>query len=131
MKINHIGYLVTDLQKAVDGFEKLGYEKASEVIHDTLRLVDICFMNMDGYNIELVAPYDKASVVAGLAKKYKNMPYHICYEAEEFMKSLEYLEANGYTRIDEPLEAPAFGGRRVCFFINAKTGMIEILEGGS
>ncbi len=129
MKINHIGYLVSNLQKAIDEFEKLGYEKISEIIHDTIRLVDICFMSMDGYNVELVSPYDKASVVAGLAKKYKNMPYHICYESEEFMRSLKYLEANGYTRIDEPLEAPAFGGRRVCFLLSAKAGMIEILEG--
>ncbi len=128
MKVNHIGYLVANLQKAVDEFEKLGYKAISEVTHDTLRLTDICFMQMDGYIVELVSPYDESSVVSGLLKKYKNMPYHICYESDDFDRELEFLETNGYTRMGDSLAAPALGGRRVCFLMNAKAGMIEILE---
>ena len=128
MKINHIGYLVSNLKKAMHEFQKLGYKTASVITHDTNRLVDICFMQMDGYLIELVSPYDKDSVVAGLLKKYKNMPYHICYETDDFSGVLEYLEANGYTRMGDPAYAPAFDERKVCFLVNAKAGMIEILD---
>ncbi len=129
MKINHIGYLTSDLQKAVQEFQKIGYQQISEITHDELRLTDICFMQMDGYTIELVAPYDKNSVVAGLLKRYKNTPYHICYESVQFHKDLEDLEANGYTRMGDPAPAPAFDGRNVCFLMNIKAGMIEVLDG--
>lgn len=129
MKIDHIGYLTSDLHRAVQEFQKLGYTQISEITHDTIRLADICFLQMDGYTIELISPYDQDSVVAGLLKRYKNMPYHICYESGQFQKDLAYLEANGYTRMGNPAPAPAFDGRNVCFLMSAKTGMIEILDG--
>ncbi len=129
MKIDHIGYLVGDLDKAVKTFKLLGYKETSGVTHDTIRLVDICFMQMDQYTIELISPYDKNSVTAGMLKKYKNMPYHICYEAEDFEAELRELEENGFVKIDEPCPAPAIGGRRVCFLAGAGIGMIEVLDG--
>lgn len=128
MKINHIGYLVKNMEKAVTKFEQLGYQTVSGVTHDTLRLVDICFMQMDQYTVELVSPYDKNSVVAGMMKKYKNMPYHICYEVNDFAAELRYLETNGFARIGQPCPAPVIGGRKVCFLMGVGIGMIEILE---
>lgn len=128
MKINHIGYLVGNMEKAVRKFETLGYQMISGITHDTMRFADICFMQMEQYIIELVSPYDKRSVVAGMMKKYKNMPYHICYEADNFTEELKYLEANGFTRIDQPRPAPAIEGRKVCFLLGTGIGMIEILE---
>ncbi len=102
----------------------------SEITHDTMRLVDICFMQLDGYTIELVSPYDSDSVVYSMVKKYRNMPYHICYEADDFWEGIKHLELNGFTRMDEPCPAPAIGGRKVCFLMNARMGIVEILEKG-
>lgn len=130
MKVHHIGYLAGNLKKSVEAFQKLGYQVLSEIIHDTIRLVDICFMGLDGYTIELVSPYDRNSVVSGIAKKYRNMPYHICYEADDFLEGIKSLELNGFTRMDEPCPAPAIGGRNVCFLMSARIGIVEILEGG-
>ena len=73
--------------------------------------MDILFLQKDGYRIELVSPYTADSVVSGLLKTYKNAPYHICYEAENFSEELARLEESGYIRIDEPTAAPAIGGR--------------------
>ena len=131
MRINHIGYLVRDFNKAVKKFKALGYQESSGITHDTVRLVDICFMRMGQYVIELVSPYDHRSPASGLMKKYKNMPYHICYETDHFKEELKRLESNGFARIDEPCPAPAFEGRRVCFLMGAGAGIREILEGES
>lgn len=130
MRIDHIGYLVGNLEKALRKFETLGYQAVSGVTRDTVRLVDICFIQLDVYTIELVSPYDKSSVAAGMMKKYKNMPYHICYEADDFLAELQRLEADGFTRIDQPCPAPALEGRKVCFLFGSGAGMIEILEKG-
>lgn len=129
MNIHHIGYLVGNLEKAVVEFQKLGYQIVMATTHDTIRYIDVCFLQMDKYIIELVSPYKKESIVYGLLKKYKNMPYHICYETSELEKELRYLEANGFTRMGEPCPAPALQGRRVCFLMSARVGMIELLEG--
>lgn len=129
MTVHHIGYLVKKLDRAAASFETLGYERVGEVCHDEIRGVDILFLRKDGYTVELVSPYTSESVVSGLIKTYKNAPYHICYEAAAFESTLAALEADGYTRMDEPTPAPAIGGRRVCFLYSARIGMIELLEG--
>lgn len=128
MKINHIGYLVKNFEEAKAEFEKLGYKPVSKDTHDTIRLVDICFMEQDNYVIELVSPYDQESVVAGLIKKYKNTPYHICYETEDFDNDIDKLEHSGYVKMDEPLPAPAFENRRVVFLFHSQIGMIELVD---
>lgn len=130
MKINHIGYLVKNLHEAKAEFKVLGYQPYSEDTHDTLRLVDICFMERDGYVIELVSPYDEKSVVAGLMKKHKNAPYHICYETEDFDNDVNRLIEHEYMKVDEARPAPAFGGKRVIFLANYYIGMIELLDIG-
>lgn len=128
MKIHHIGYLVKNLQKSKEEFCKLGYNVISEDTHDTIRHVDICFIEKDKYVIELVAPYDNESVVAEMLKKYKNMPYHICYNTDDLKRDAGNLAENGYVIIGEASPAPALGGKRVEFLLNPKLGMIELLE---
>ena len=78
--------------------------------------------------VELVSPTDSTSVVAGLLKKYKNSPYHICYESEHFEEDYANLQEEGYLAIDAPLPAPAIDSRPVVFLINANLGMIELLK---
>ena len=61
-------------------------------------------------------------------KKYKNSPYHICYETVDLDASAAELTADGFLAIDTPTPAPALGGRRVVFLTSASAGMIELLE---
>jgi methylmalonyl-CoA/ethylmalonyl-CoA epimerase len=126
--VHHIGYLVKHLPRAREGFLRLGYEDASAVIRDSLRRVDLLFMKKDGYTIELVTPAGSDSSVTGLLLRYRNAPYHLCYETDAFDEELAGLEASGFTRIDGPAPAPAFGGRRAVFLMSPAVGMTELLE---
>lgn len=128
LKVHHIGYLVKKIDAAIKEFTKLGYTIYLDTVYDDIRKVNICFMEKDGYVVELISPVDSESVVAGLLKKYKNSPYHICYETQDLEKELALLTENGYTAIDTPTPAPALEGRRVVFLMNAYLGMIELLE---
>lgn len=128
MKIHHIGYLVKNIEKAQKGFEDLGYEAISEVTHDEIRGVDIMFMKNGGYCIELVSPFTKDSVTAGLMKTHRNSPYHICYEVDNIDKASKEYREKGFVKMDDPTPAPAFDGKKVCFLLSAKVGMIELLE---
>lgn len=130
LKIHHIGYLVKRIEKAIKAFEDLGFvvEKPSKI--DSTRNVSIAFLIKDGYRIELVSPISEESVVFNLLKKYKNSPYHICYESDKgnFEHDIELLINQGYVAIDKPTPAPCIDGRRVVFLMNPSLGMVELLE---
>ena len=128
MRIHHIGYLVRDMGRAREAFLRLGYEDVSGVVPDALRRVELCFLQKDGCTVELVCSAGPDSAVAGLVKRYQNAPYHLCYEAERFDADLAALERDGYTRMDDPAPAPAFGGRRVVFLMSPAVGILELIE---
>ena len=128
LKIHHIGYLVKKIEAATRTFEALGYQLVQSIVYDDIRKVNICFMTKDGCCIELVSPTTEDSVVSGLMKKYKNCPYHICYETNNFEQDYQELQENGFISIDVPTPAPALQGRDVVFLTNASVGMIELLR---
>ncbi len=128
LKVHHIGYLVKKMEAAAAAFEKLGYSATQPVIYDDIRKVNICFMEKDGYRIELVSPAAEDSVVSGLMKRYKNSPYHICYETEDFGKDYMTLVSEGFMAIDTPTPAPALSGREVVFMTHVSVGMIELIK---
>ena len=128
LKVHHIGYLVKKMDAAIQSFENLGYHTIQGAVYDDIRKVNICFLDKDGYQIELVSPVSEDSVVSGLMKKYKNSPYHICYETENFDKDYKTLTENGFTAIDTPTPAPALKNREVVFLMHASMGMIELLR---
>ena len=128
LKIHHIGYLVKKMDAAIQSFENLGYQTVQGAVYDNIRKVNICFMEKDGCQIELVSPASEDSVVSGLIKRYKNSPYHICYETENFDKDYQTLTENGFLTIDTPTPAPALQNREVVFLTHASMGMIELLK---
>ena len=128
LNIHHIGYLVKKMDAAILAFANLGYQVKQDTVYDNIRKVDICFLEKDGYCIELVAPVSADSVVAGLLKKYKNCPYHICYETADFESDFEELRSQGFMPIDTLTPAPALSGKEVIFMTHAALGMIELIK---
>ena len=128
LKVHHIGYLVKKIEPAVRTLTMLGYEVTQDTIFDEIRHADICFLEKDGYRIELISPVSDKSVVYGLLKRYKNSPYHICYETTDFEKDYESLRAEGFLPIDTLTPAPALSGREVIFMTHASLGMIELIR---
>lgn len=128
MRVHHIGYLVKEINKAKVDFERLGYTLSSDIIFDEYRQVEICFLEKDGYTIELVSPTSKESVVSNLIKKYGNAPYHICYETSNFEVDLKALIDEHCVVCSEKHSAVALNDKNVCFIIHPYLGMIELLE---
>ena len=129
MQINHIGYAVKKIEKAIQTFEKLGF-CFREIIDDTKRNIRIAFGVKDGYRIELVSPLeeDRESPVDLYLRNVKGTPYHICYSSEKLETEIERLAGEGYKIVRKPEEAVAFGGKRVAFLIHMHIGLIEIVE---
>lgn len=128
MKIHHIGYLVKDISQAVTQFEQIGFMTAGEIVRDGIRKVDIVFLKNGDYTIELISPYESASVVASLMPKYKNTAYHFCYETASIFHEINRLEKEGYKVIDKPEIAPAIANCYTVFLTHPKLGLIELVE---
>lgn len=128
MKIDHIGYLVKNIDKAIKQFEGLGFSLCSSITHDEIRKTDICFMKNDCYKIELISPYSEESVVTNLIKIYKNSPYHICYKSINIDSDISELEKNGFLIIQGKQPAPAFNNKNVVFLFSSRIGIIELVE---
>ncbi len=128
LNIHHIGYLVKKGGPALQAFLALGYTLRQDWVRDTLRGIDICFVEKDGVQLELVCPFTKDSTVSGLLSRCKNTPYHICYESHSLAEDLPVLREAGYLPVTEAKPAPACGGRPVQFFLHPALGMIELVE---
>lgn len=129
MKIDHIGYAVKRIDRAIASFEKLGFSFES-VIEDYDRNVKLVFGDNDGYRIELVSPLDKGkeSPVDQYLSNIPGTPYHICYQSADFDNEIESLKQKGFKEVIAPSKAIAFDGRRVVFMMNLGFGLMEIVE---
>lgn len=131
MKIHHIGYLIKNMDKGIESFTDMGYSVKEKVCYDSMRDIDLCFMENQGYVVELVCPKSENSIAWRLMKKYGNAPYHICYTVENMEAAIEELQGRGYVMTAKPAEAVGIQGKRVAFLTGRDMGMIELLESGS
>lgn len=129
MVIDHVGYAVSDIDKAIVDMESLGFQ-FGDAIDDDSRNVVLAFGNNGGYTVELVCPKDtsKKSPVDLYLSKVRSGPYHICYRTDDFEGSLSMLQAQGFRVAIPPQPAVAFNGRHVVFLYSLRSGLIELLE---
>ena len=131
MKVHHIGYLVDDINIAISKFEQLGYVRKTGLLTDSERQIYCIFLDNGGYVVELIEPISETSPVYGLRKKYRNSPYHICYETENLQSEIDKLTdiAGGYTIMQPPQQSPEIpGAPNVAFLMSSKIGIIELLQ---
>ena len=133
MKINHIGILVDDIDKAINKYKILGYVLDGELVNDTDRNIYIQFMKNDGYRVELICEMDKekmspAKSIGRQIKISNYKMYHICYEVEDLEVAIADLETKGYQVLVPRQKAIAFDNRNVVFMYEPDVGMIELVE---
>jgi methylmalonyl-CoA/ethylmalonyl-CoA epimerase len=128
MKIHHVGYLAKNLEKSEGKFLELGYEIERPCKYDPIRKINIEFLKNGDYRVELIQPMSEESPMYPLLKRFKNTPYHFCYEVENVDIAAKELSEKGYTVIQEPEIAPCIDDRRVVFMNNISMGIIELVE---
>lgn len=135
MIIDHIGYLVKDINKSIEGFKSLGFTQETDVITDDIadgkngaRNVLLCFLKNDTTRIELVSPIDEESDVYATLKRQGEGPYHICYRVVDIEEGITELKALGWLVLKRPAKAVAFDFSCVAFLFKRGVGMIELVE---
>lgn len=131
MRLHHIGYAVSDMEASEPSFVALGFSRRGGVVDDDARHVRILFMESpSGELVELVAPLDGSAPVEAALDAHRGAahPYHLCYEVASLEDEVSRLCGLGFARISDLSEAPALGGRRVCFLMSRVAGLIELVE---
>ena len=109
-QLEHIGYITDDILKTASSFRLLGYEA------------------WDGETtIELVEPYEDNKSMQKMLKRGVT-PYHTCYTVQDIMTAYEEMLDNDFTPLFKPVAAPAFGGRKICYFFKQEVGLVELVS---
>lgn len=128
MKIHHVGYLAKSIKKSEPKFLELGFTVERETKYDEIRKINIEFLVNGDYRVELIEPTDSESPMYPLLGRYKNTPYHFCYEVPDLDAAIAELSDKHYTVIQAPEIAPCIDGDRVVFLYNNSMGIIELVE---
>ncbi|MFW9809610.1 MAG: VOC family protein [Candidatus Thorarchaeota archaeon] len=132
MKLSHIGILVKDIVAGIKNHEKLfGYKQIGPIVDDPVQKVRVVLMGIsetDPVKIELISPLSDDSPVADLLKKRQSL-YHLCYAVSDIEAAKKKARENGAVIISQPVEAPLFDGRKICFLFTRDHYVIELVEG--
>lgn len=126
--VNHIGYAVFDIQATAEFYVNNGWT-LSEVFDEKVQHARIAFLTKEGFpKIELVSPLEGKSPVDKFLKSSGCCPYHICYNVDSIDEAMEKLYNNGFVPLFAPVESSAMDNHKICYMINFKVGLIEIVE---
>ena len=128
INIDHIGYAVSDIDRSLKLFLKLGYEKLSDLVIDEIRDVKVVFIKHGNLKIELISPISEKSPINGYLKKNGNTLYHICYLVSDINDTIEKLKNLKFRLIEKPNSAIAFESRRISFLYHIDYGLLELVE---
>jgi methylmalonyl-CoA/ethylmalonyl-CoA epimerase len=126
LKINHVGYLVKNMNESLDIFFSMGFTLVSKFL-DNLRNIQISFIEKNGYIIELIQPINDSSIVTKLINKIGPSPYHICYETFNIDLAIAEFKNKGWIVVVKKQPAIAFNYLDVVFLYNKNIGLIELL----
>jgi len=130
LRLHHIGIVVPDVAVASAEYtERLGYESASQIIHDPVQTAYVQFLQLpgDGALLELVAPDGPASKLSNALNKGGGLN-HLCYETDDIDGSCVELRRHGLVLIHPPVPATAFQGRRIAWLMGRERVLTELVE---
>jgi methylmalonyl-CoA/ethylmalonyl-CoA epimerase len=132
MILHHVGFVVADIQKGMEGFcRSLNATWDQRIFEDPLQKVRVAFLMVRESDalIELVEPNGEGSPVTKFLQQGGGM-HHLCYEVTDVEQSLRDFKGRAALIVRRPVPAVAFGGRRIAWLITAEKLLVELLEKG-
>lgn len=125
MNIHHIGVIVKNLNKSIDIFSSLGYDRHDEIIADQYQKNYVVLMESQfSPKLELIEPMNEFSSVFNFKEGF----HHVCFEADPGEKIIEKFKAMKIGKIfTKPIIAPALDNREVVFACLQNGTFIEFI----
>jgi methylmalonyl-CoA/ethylmalonyl-CoA epimerase len=127
LTFHHIGCLTRDIEMSKTFYAGMGFGDFSETYTVSDQKVKVCFIEMPpGVFLELVEPIgDNAPLIKML--KNKVTFYHLGYLTDEFEKTAENLQRDGFYLLTS-FRSEAFSNRYCAFLYTPDMQLIEIIE---
>jgi methylmalonyl-CoA/ethylmalonyl-CoA epimerase len=128
MKIAHLGFVVKDIDLALQSWVSSGYTIKIPKTFDPIQNVFCLVLEKDGeVDIELVSPglIDKNPLASRL-KKGGGLD-HICFQTNNIQLSLEIERSNHSIIVCQPVFAETFK-QRVAFVVRSGGMLVEFIE---
>jgi len=131
-QLHHVGTLVGDIERAARALvERFGYRPYTDVIADEVQTARVQFFLLPGAHqwLELVTPHGSQSKLSNALRKGTTL-HHLCYEVAHLDGAVQCLRDRGLLLVGAPSPAPAFGGRRIAWFMDPAAPLVELVETG-
>lgn len=142
LKLDHIGFVVEDIDRARELFETIGLDMATDAVPDPLQKVAASFINIgkeDDAYLELLEPESDDSPISNFLKKRGGGLHHLCFEVDDIDQTARDLQTKGFQMVVPPEECAAYdinlkrtcsSPTKIAFFIISKGVLIELIEKG-
>jgi methylmalonyl-CoA/ethylmalonyl-CoA epimerase len=131
LKFHHFGLAVRRPDEARKFVSSLGY-KTGEAMFDPAQKVHLELCTHPSHPaVEIVWPSDTKGPIGSMTERHAaGIIYHVCYETDNLMAAIAYLETTGLNPIciSPPTPAPLFNNQKISFYNVIGIGLIEILE---
>ena len=125
-KIDHIGMVVPDIEKALEHFKNVFNKQGSKPIVSESQNVKISFIEFANIKLELIEPLSKKSPISNFLKKnpFGGM-HHIGLEVDDFNNTYIKASSNDLEPLSEPVKG--YHGKDL-FFLHPKKMMNTLFE---
>lgn len=101
MHIDHVGIAVSNLEEAIQNWEKLlGVSCYKRELVESQKVETAFFLRKDS-KIELLGPTAPESVIAKYIEKRGEGMHHVAFEVEDMEAEISRLQKEGYTLLSE------------------------------
>jgi len=127
MKIHHIGIIVKKIQDSLGEFLKfIDFDETTIPTLIGTQKVNVCFMKLGEFRIELIEPVGDNSPVKKFLEKGGGF-HHICFEVENLSEAIDEMIKKGGRLMVPPVKG--FEERQTAFiFLNMKKSNCNLIE---
>ena len=104
MKFHHIGVVVNNIADNVNIIENaLQSKKTSIPFHDKIQKVNVTFLDVGDFYIELIEPSETETPITNFLEKHGTGVHHLGFEVEDIEKETNELRKKGGLIVCKPV----------------------------
>ncbi|GAB7195642.1 VOC family protein [Dickeya oryzae] len=134
MKFSHLGYIVKDSDATIAAMATFFPQITVYRKKVSAQQIYVTFMNTtrQDMQIELVEPLPENRLLNGMLDKERKdcLPYHICFEVDDFNQKYQQLRADGWLALTRPFHAYP-QGPLASHLYKPEAGIMEIMSGST
>ena len=126
-KFHHLGFACNSIDRELEIFEKLGYERECDFFEDPQQGVRGIFLVGTGPRVELLENLPGKSTLTPWIEKNIQI-YHQAFLVNDISNCLNVLRTQGNIIVVRPVVSVAFGGKKIAFVMMKNRMLIELIE---